>query len=230
MFKKFAIITFIAISFFGISSCSNEGSSPVLQEKITKENLYQIAQNIYNEKKLTREQIDLFNSAINRYGLTTDSIVGKTVEELISKEEQTLWQNSGKQLVSTLAKVQILTDHKIKYLGLQPQDKDTTKLDILVFEITNSSNKDITDLEGQFRFFDMQNQLVKAYPIILAKVMTKAPVIKPGETRRFAYPFFHDPNNERDEKIRSGKDLQILWFPVSMTFSDSTKISTIVNN
>jgi len=104
------------------------------------------------------------------------------------------------------------------------------KLDILVFEITNTSNKDIKDLEGQFRFFDMQNQLIKAYPIELAKVMTQVPVIKPGETRRFAYPFFHDSNNERDEKVRSGQDLQILWFPVSMTFSDSTKISTIVNN
>ena len=230
MFKKFAIITFLAISLFGIISCSNEGGSPVLQEKITKENLYQIAQNIYNEKTLTREQVDLFNSAINRYGLTPDSVVGKTVQELISKEEQALWQNSGKQLVATLAKVQILSDHKIKYLGLQPQDKDTTKLDILVFEITNASNKNITDLEGQFRFFDMQNQLIKAYPIKLEKVMTQSPVIKPGETRRFAYPFFHDSNNERDEKIRAGKDLQILWFPVSMTFSDSTTISTVVKN
>lgn len=230
MFKKFAIITFITITFIGIISCSNNGNSPVLEEKITKENLYQIAQNIYNEKKLTREQVDLFNSAINRYGLTPDSIVGKTVGELISKEEQTLWQNSGKQLVATLAKVQILSDHKIKYLGLQPQDKDTTKLDILVFEITNSTNKNITDLEGQFRFFDMQNQLVKAYPIKLEKVLTQVRIIKPGETRRFAYPFFHDSNNERDEKIRTGKDLQILWFPVSMTFSDSTKISTVVSN
>jgi len=179
---------------------------------------------------LTRDQIDLFNSAINRYGLTPDSITGKTVGEIITKEEQNLWQNSAKQLVATLAKVQILSNHKIKYLGLQPQDKDTVKLDILVFEITNTSNKDIKDLEGQFRFFDMQNQLIKAYPIELAKVMTQVPVIKPGETRRFAYPFFHDSNNERDEKVRSGQDLQILWFPVSMTFSDSTKISTIVNN
>ncbi|HRT67355.1 MAG TPA: hypothetical protein P5216_01295 [Bacteroidota bacterium] len=220
----------ITASFLSISSCSKEGNSPVLQEKLTKENLYQIAQNIYNEKKLTRDQIDLFNSAINRYGLTPDSIIGKTVGELITKEEQNLWQNSAKQLVATLAKVQILSDHKIKYLGLQPQDKDTLKLDIIVFEITNTSNKDIQDLEGQFRFFDMQNQLIKAYPIQLSKVMTQVPVIKPGETRRFAYPFFHDSNNERDEKVRAGKDLQILWFPVSMTFSDSTKINTIVNN
>jgi len=230
MFKKLSIILFIAVSFIGITACSNEGSSPILQEKITKENLYQIAQNIYNEKKLSREQIDLFNSAINRYGLTPDSIIGKTVEELITKEDQILWQNSAKQLVATLAKVQILSDHKIKYLGMQTQDKDTTRLDIIVFEITNSSNKDIADIEGQFRFFDMQNQLIKAYPVKLAKVMTKTPIIKPGETRRFAYPFFHDPNNERDEKVRAGKDLQILWFPVSMTFADSTKINTVVEN
>ncbi|HRS01520.1 MAG TPA: hypothetical protein P5545_03115 [Bacteroidota bacterium] len=230
MFKKSILILLITASFLSISSCSKEGNSPVLQEKLTKENLYQIAQNIYNEKKLTRDQIDLFNSAINRYGLTPDSIIGKTVGELITKEEQNLWQNSAKQLVATLAKVQILSDHKIKYLGLQPQDKDTLKLDIIVFEITNTSNKDIQDLEGQFRFFDMQNQLIKAYPIQLSKVMTQVPVIKPGETRRFAYPFFHDSNNERDEKVRAGKDLQILWFPVSMTFSDSTKINTIVNN
>ncbi|HPD33139.1 MAG TPA: hypothetical protein PKV40_02190 [Candidatus Kapabacteria bacterium] len=230
MYKKSILILLITASFLSISSCSKEGNSPVLQEKLTKENLYQIAQNIYNEKKLTRDQIDLFNSAINRYGLTPDSIIGKTVGELITKEEQNLWQNSAKQLVATLAKVQILSDHKIKYLGLQPQDKDTLKLDIIVFEITNTSNKDIQDLEGQFRFFDMQNQLIKAYPIQLSKVMTQVPVIKPGETRRFAYPFFHDSNNERDEKVRAGKDLQILWFPVSMTFSDSTKINTIVNN
>jgi hypothetical protein len=230
MFKKLTIILSIAIAITGLYSCSNEEKSSLLQEKITKENLYQIAQKIYNEKKMPREQIDLFNSAINRNGLTPDSIIGKTVEELIAKEEQTLWQNSARQMVATLAKVQILSDHKIKYLGLQPQDQDTNKLDILVFEITNTSSKDISNINGQFRFFDNQNQLVKAYPVQLAKVMTKTPVIKPGETRRFAYPFFHDPNNERDEKVRLGKDLQILWFPIDLTFSDSTKINSVVTD
>jgi len=98
----------------------------------------------------------------------------------------------------------------------------------LVFEVTNNSDKNIASVEGQLRFFNSSNQLVKAYPIELSKVMGNAEGLKPKETRRFVYPFFHDKANQRDEIIRNARDLQVLWFPMALTFTDSTKINSVL--
>lgn len=218
------LLLFFVVSFFW--SCSNnEPKSSYLKEKLTKDNLYELAQNIKKEGSLSKDYTDLFVGAMNRLGLTPDSVIGKTVEQLIKEQESFLKMNSYNMLVSTFAKAEILMNHKIQYLGLKALDTNGKSFDYLVFEITNNSKKDIANIEGQLRFFNMQNQIIKAYPIEINKVLD-GKILKAGETRRFAYPFFHDKTNQRDEIIRTGKDLQVLWFPTTLVYNDSTKITS----
>lgn len=223
--KALVIVFFIGL----ISSCGDrKPNSQYLNEKITKNNIYSLAQKIADENKMAREDIQLLTGAINRLGVNADSIVGKSVADLIKIQEEFLRQQDIKQMVSILAKAEIIANHTIKYIGLKPLDTLGNSYDYLIFDVTNNSDKSIKELVGQFRFLDANGTIIKAYPIDLSKVMTSAPELKPKETRRFVYPFFHDKNNQRDEIVRNSKGLQVVWFPTFMEYTDKTKISSIV--
>lgn len=221
------LLIFAAISI--ITSCGDQKpKSQYLNEKITKNNLYDISQKISEENKMTREDIQLLTGAVNRLGVNADSIVGKSIGELINLQNDFLRQQEFKQMISILAKAEIIANHTIKYIGMKPLDTLGNSYDYLVFEITNNSEKSIKDLTGQFRFLDANGTIIKAYPIELAKVMTSPNELKPKETRRFVYPFFHDKSNQRDSIVRSTKGLQVVWFPAIMEYTDKTKISSVV--
>ncbi len=229
MFKKLSLLAIIVV-FAGIfNSCDDSKTdSQYAEEKITKNNLYSLAQKLTEENKLSREDIQLFTGAINRLGLNADSIVGKTVAELISAQDEFAKQQEFKQMTSILAKAEIIVNHSIKYIGMKPLDTLEKSYDYLVFEITNKSDKEIANLMGQFRFLDANNNLIKAYPIELKQIIPANTTLKANETRRLVYPFFHDKNNQRDEIVRAGNGLQVVWFPTEMIYSDSTVISSII--
>jgi hypothetical protein len=226
MFRKVILSVIVVAISLTVFACSDQKSS-FLEEKITKDNLSTIAKQIMDETVMSKEDAALFNSAVNRLGLTPDSILGKTVGELIANENSLAQKNVYDQMFATLTKAEILMKHKIKYLGLKAFDTLDKSYDYLVFEVTNTSDKNIASVDGQLRFFNSSSQLVKAYPIELSKVMPDANGLKPNETRRFVYPFFHDKTNQRDEIIRNAKDLQVLWFPMSLTFTDKTKLNSV---
>lgn len=227
MFRKVVLTLFVATISLLVFACSDQKSS-FLDEKISKDNLNSIAKQIMDEKVMSKEDAALFNSAVNRLGLTPDSVLGKTVGELIANENALAQKSVYDQMYATLTKAEILMKHKIKYLGLKPFDTLDKSYDYLVFEVTNTSDKNIASVDGQLRFFNSSNQLVKAYPVELSKVMPDANGLKPNETRRFVYPFFHDKANQRDEIIRNARDLQVLWFPQSLTFTDKTKLNSTI--
>ncbi len=210
-------------------SCGNQKpQSQYVEEKVTKDNLYSLAQKIADENKMSREDIQLLTGAVNRLGLNADSIVGKSIGQLIAMQEEFIRQQEFKQMTSILAKAEIIANHTIKYVGLKPLDTLGNSYDYLIFDITNNSAKSIKELTGQFRFLDANGTIIKAYPIELSKIMTAPSELKSKETRRFVYPFFHDKNNQRDEIVRNTKGLQVVWFPTVMEYTDKTKISSIV--
>lgn len=229
MYKFFSKALLIIVLVGLISSCGDrKPKSQYLNEKITKNNLYSLAQKIAEENKMTREDIQLLTGAVNRLGVNADSIVGKSVSELIKIQEEFLRTQDFKQMISILAKAEIIANHTIQYVGMKPLDTLGNSYDYLIFDVTNNSSKSIKELVGQFRFLDANGTIIKAYPIELSKVMTASPELKPNETRRFVYPFFHDKNNQRDEMVRANKGLQVVWFPTVMEYTDKTKISSIV--
>lgn len=212
-----------------IASCGDQKpKSQFLEEKVTKDNLYSLAKKISDENKMSREDIQLLTGAVNRLGLNADTIVGKSISELIKMQDEFIRQQEFKQMVSILAKAEIIANHTIKYIGLKPLDTLGNSYDYIIFDVTNNSGKSIKELTGQFRFLDANGTIIKAYPIELSKIMTSPAELKSKETRRFVYPFFHDKNNQRDEIVRNTKGLQVVWFPTVMEYTDKTKISSIV--
>lgn len=228
MYKLISKTLFIFALISIITACGDQKpKSQFLDEKVTKDNLYSLAQKISEENKMSREDIQLLTGAVNRLGLNVDSIVGKSIGELIKVQDEFIRQQEFKQMVSILAKAEIIANHTIKYIGLKPLDTLGNSYDYLVFDVTNNSEKSIKELTGQFRFLDANGTIIKAYPIELSKIITSPAELKPKETRRFVYPFFHDKNNQRDEIVRNTKGLQVVWFPTVMEYTDKTKISSI---
>ncbi|OGU55824.1 MAG: hypothetical protein A2X64_11320 [Ignavibacteria bacterium GWF2_33_9] len=225
MFKKLTL-ALVTIAFAVMANSCQDPKSSFLETKLEKDNLNTVAKQIMDENVMSREDAILFNSAVNRLGQTPDSILGKTVGQLINEEADLAKLNIYTQMYGTLSKAEILMKHKMKYLGLKPMDTLEQSYDYIVFEVDNTSDKSIADLQGQLRFFNAANQLVKAYPIELSKVMGNPEGIKPKETRRFAYPYFHQKDNQRDEIIRNSKDLRVVWFPMSIAFTDKTEINS----
>lgn len=218
----FAVVSILA-------SCGNQNpKSQYTEEKITKDNLYSLAKKISDENKMSREDIQLFTGAINRLGLNADTIIGKSIGELITMQNDFIRQQEFKQMVSILAKAEIIANLSIKYVGLKPLDTLGNSYDYIIFDITNNSAKSIKELTGQFRFLDANGTIIKAYPIELSKVMASPSELKSNETRRFVYPFFHDKNNQRDEVVRNSKGLQVVWHPTVMEYTDNTKISSVI--
>lgn len=220
--KTIAILTVLVL----ITSCGDKKpQSQFLNQKVTKNNLDSLAQLIINENKISREDIQLLTSAINRLGVNPDSIMGKSLAELIKIQDEFIRQQEFKQMKSIMAKAEILANHKIRYVGIKPLDTLGNSYDYLIFEVTNNSDKTIKNLTGQFRFTDANGTIIKAYPIELEKIMVSPNELKPGETRRFAYPFFHDKNNQRDQIVRSTPNLQVLWFPTILEYTDKKIVS-----
>lgn len=220
--KTIAIFTVLVL----ITSCGDKKpQSQFLNQKVTKNNLDSLAQLIINENKISREDIQLLTSAINRLGVNPDSIMGKSLAELIKIQDEFIRQQEFKQMKSIMAKAEILANHKIRYVGMKPLDTLGNSYDYLIFEVTNNSDKTIKNLIGQFRLTDANGTIIKAYPIELEKIMVSPNELKPGETRRFAYPFFHDKNNQRDQIVRSTPNLQVLWFPTILEYTDKKIVS-----
>ncbi len=221
------LVLFAVVSI--LASCGNQNpKSQYSEEKITKDNLYSLAQKISDENKMSREDIQLLTGAINRLGLNADTIIGKSIGELIAMQNDFIRQQEFKQMVSILAKAEIIANHTIKYIGIKPLDTLGNSYDYIIFDITNNSAKSIKELTGQFRFLDANGTIIKAYPIELSKIMTSPSELKTKETRRFVYPFFHDKNNQRDEIVRNTKGLQVVWFPSEMEYTDKTKITSVI--
>lgn len=221
------LVLFAVVSI--LASCGNQNpKSQYSEEKISKDNLYSLAQKISDENKMSREDIQLLTGVINRLGLNADTIIGKSIGELIAMQNDFIRQQEFKQMVSILAKAEIIANHTIKYIGIKPLDTLGNSYDYIIFDITNNSAKSIKELTGQFRFLDANGTIIKAYPIELSKIMTSPSELKTKETRRFVYPFFHDKNNQRDEIVRNTKGLQVVWFPSVMEYTDKTKISSVI--
>ena len=221
-FAKILIFSIaIAIIFFG---CQAEKKSPILDEVITKQNISQLPGKISSDKSFTREEIDLFATSLGRMVINKDTVIGKTVAQVMDIERELMRNNSMANLASSLARFEILQNHKFKYIGMIPKDDAAEPMDIIVYELTNTSNKEIKNIAGSLQFRNPLNQsVIKVYNLNTSDLL-KDQTIKPNETKKFAYPFKHDNVNVRDSIMRISKNLHALWTPATIEYSDGSVI------
>lgn len=214
--KHIIIILFLFI--LSNSLYSQESSSPLLDQKISTTNLFEISQEIIKDNKISNEDIELFAKGIARLGVMNDSLNGKTVGEVIASQKNYLQRVYSKEMFGNAARVQMIMHHQFQYIAVQPQDEGDQKIDLVIFDVANISDKEITNLEGILKLYDKNNNLIKMYHI---DSEVSIPVDK---TERIGQPFFHDKENPKDEYIRSEASFRSIWQPIEISFSDGSSI------
>ncbi|MBI5326068.1 MAG: hypothetical protein HZB41_12480 [Ignavibacteriae bacterium] len=217
MRKQSILFLFI---FILLLSCSEKKKSDLLDEKITKDNLITISEKIKNDKNISIEELELFSNGLARYGgISIDSILGKKVNDIIDKQREFKKEYILNMLKTQSANLQIHLNLGFKYIGVQKADTDTLQSNILHFQILNKSNKTIKHIKGELEFYDLNNQIVKRFPIDVIFNLEK------GQEFRFTDSYKHEQGNPRDTIIRSKfVRLQALWKPTLLEFSDGKKL------
>jgi hypothetical protein len=194
--------------------------SPLLSEKIDKQNPIELAQKMKEDEKVSREEMDLFTNAMARMSNTPDSLVGKTIGEIIDMQSKALRNASAQTLINTAKRTEMFLNHSFKYHGFKPAEEKGTPLNVLIFEIVNNSDKEISHIEGALSFYNKNNQLVKRFN--LSTLDGKIPA---GKSQKFQNPFKHDPENQRDVIFRNQKNLRGVWQPMEIKFADGESVS-----
>ena len=172
-------------------------------------------------ENLSNEDAELFINAITRVGNHKDSIVGKTILELINNQKQFVRERTNDILRNSGARISLFLNHKFEYIGIQFEDSDSkNKINNIVFEIQNTSDKPIKKIEGRLQFYTPNGELIKLYSLVTA---TEVPANSDKATR-FVMPFKHDESSNRDQIIRNSRNLSAIWTPTSIEFSDGSKI------
>ena len=195
--------------------------SPALNEKITLHNIEDISKKISDDKNIKRADIELYINALTRLGSFQDSIIGKTPLELIKSQEEFLKNRDILVLNNTSSRMNLFLQHTFNYDGIQFNDTDkNNKINILVFSIKNISDKTIKKVKGMLSFYTQDGQIIKIFNLSTAQE------IKPNKEKptQFSMSFKHDMNSERDNIIRTSRNLNAVWTPTLIEFTDNTKI------
>jgi len=215
--RNLTIVLLVAI--LSLSSCVEKeySNSKVLQEKISLHNLTDIIQKVKSDNQITKEEIEYFTNGMLRLSSNKDSVVGKSVAEIIKKQREYVHNQSLTFFERTISRVNLGINHKFNYIGLQVRDADNQMTDVIVYEITNTSDKEIKNVKGLLQFYSQENLLIKQYNLNFELNL------QPNETKRSGNPFVHDKDNPRDNTIRNSTNLKAIWNPEEIEFTDGTR-------
>jgi hypothetical protein len=215
------LFAFVVFSFVATLWSCNDGGSKLLDQTITKTNLPEIVNSLKSENTMSFDDIALFSNAVGRLSnIKIDTLIGKSVKEVIEMQKEFLKENNFEQLSITTARVAMNMNYEIKYLGLQVV-KDTIKGDEgnnILYEIKNRQGQAIKKFSGFLQYFNQQNQLIKQFEL------DNPEVIPANGSLQFYKVFKHDPAQIRDSLVRyHSNEMIVRWQPQYLEFSDGTK-------
>ncbi len=216
-----AVSIFLIVA--GLSSCNQSApKSPVLKEVFTENNITEIAKKVEHDDVITLRELTLLNQGIARLSGVKDSIVGKTVGDVITSQESLSRQVTINGLKNTAIKTEVNLTHDFKFEKLDFSDNPEEKsyANVLTFTIKNTSTQAITNLQGYINAVDPQNRVVKRFPINIKKP------IEPGTNQQIISPGYkHDINNQNDVFMRNNlQKLRAIWQPLLVTLADGKTI------
>jgi hypothetical protein len=218
MFRHSALAILVTAIVIFFTACSG-GDSDFKGELISVNNLSEIAKNIKEEGKMSVEEIELFTKGIVRMGASKDSVVGKTVEQVIDAQRDYQKEIDMRALMTSCIIAEMNFNQGFKFLGLKPEDSDTSRMNTLFFELKNKSDKDMINMQGFLEFYDQQNQIIKRFPISMKAVL------KSGQKETYEQSYNHDSTNSRDLTLRNKEaTLQIIWRPTLIEYADGKKL------
>lgn len=222
---KFSILLVVTVFF---ASC-NQGEkldAQIYDQKFTKDNVQELLDKVTNDKSISREKMDILTAGITRLSsMNRDTIIGKSLNEVINIEEDFLKQRSIATLNTQGVKVNLVLNHEFKFVGLMPRDTLDKSFNIIVIEITNNGKSEMANMQGNLQFYDPNGQVVKSYPITIKNALN-GEKIAAGTKKRVAIPYTHDKNNLRDEMMRNDiKNMRAIWVATMIEWADGSQIS-----
>jgi len=213
------ILSLIASVVFIGFGCSSQKNSPVFKEIIKNENLTEIVKKVKDDKVISKEDIDLFANGLARLSLMKDSVVLKTVGQVIESQKEFQKRVSLQGLDRSAVRAEMAFSHSFKFLNMKFFDTDTAKSNILFFRFSNLSDQDIENIQGYINIFNPQNQIVKKFPVNMKRVI---PANEGLDIQ--TPPYKHDDKNPNDMLVRTGKNLRVVWQPVTVEFKNGKKL------
>ncbi|MFN3195025.1 MAG: hypothetical protein ACE364_03645 [Chlorobiota bacterium] len=211
-------ITLIAIALLGLASCQQQSKkTPSFFKDTVNFDLLADMKNILddNSKDLTLEDVNYLNAAIRYYSPIKDSLLGKTVGELIEgQKERTLKTNIN--LVQATAFSTLFTQSiKFNIKDFQAVEQENGKpLNVPTYQFQNISGKEIVKLQGVVDYYNGDN-LIKRFTVEVDKA------IPAEKTLNQPYPYNHDVENKRDVFVRNNfNKLRKVWIPTVIEFAD----------
>ncbi len=223
-------ICFVAVI---LVSCNQQAQLDpnIYDQKFTQDNIESLLKQVENDKSITREKIDLLAAGISRLtSLKRDTIIGKTLNDVINIEDNFFRQRSLATLRNQGVKVSLVQNHEFKFAGLIPRDTLDKSFNLIVIEITNKGKKEMANIQGNLQFFDRNAQVVKSYPINIKNALNGAKIAS-GETKRVVIPYTNDKNNLRDAMMRNDlKNMSAVWVATMIEWADGSQISVQAAN
>lgn len=216
--KKTKELLFLLSLCFAFVSCDNNNQVIELNTKITPENITNIVEKISANKDFDTEKIDLIINYFNNYSSYRDSLIGKTLNEIIESELKKERINKN-IIINQLSKnIAFNNTFAIVLDTIKAYDEEKKiPINLFIYSMKNMGNKTIKSVNGFIEFYDGQNNLIKKYGVEFNYKLLS------GKTVSQQFPYDHDPNNPRDIYIRTSyKSTVIIWKPIKLVYEDGT--------
>lgn len=221
--KAVVIMAIIAI-LTPFASCQKSGSK-FLSEKIESSNIAELMAKIKDEGSLSKEDTDYLISGITRLGEVKDSIVGKTISQVIESQKVFTKSNTYSALVAQANRIEMSMALTVRGAQKLMAKNDTINMDGCQLFIKNNSAKEIKAIKGEIRFVNQQSQLIKVLPVNWDNAN-----LKPNTEIEHKELWKHNPDVQFDKAYRELPNVIPLWVPESITFSDGKKLNANPQN
>jgi hypothetical protein len=208
----------IAITILGLVSCGqNTQKTPEFYNDTVTFDLLANLKNVLEENAadLTVEDVNYLNGAIRYYSPIKDSLVGKTIKELIEGQKQRILSTNINLAQATAFSTLFTQSLKFNIKDFQAvKQENGQELLVPTYQFQNISGKDIKKLSGVVDYYNGE-QLIKRFTIEIDKV------IPAEKTLNQPYPYNFDTNNQRDVIVKDNfAKLRKVWIPTLIEFAD----------
>jgi len=219
MHTKYFISIFFMTFLVLFVGCQKKKTSPLLNEKLTPQNFFELVGKVKKDTLITAEEIELFSSGVGRYSNFVDSLFNKSVKQIID-QERTLRR---RQSYVNLATNAIVCYSRFRYDGWKPIEIDGSKFNVFTYTISNISKNDIDRIQGYLQFFTTNNQLIRAYRINVDQT------IKAGQFTQFQSTFRAEENNQNELLLvkllkENPNTVFVTWRPMYLELDNGQKI------
>ncbi len=214
----FILILSIGILFLS-NGCEKKKISPLLNERLTPQNFFELVEKVKKDTLLSYEDIDFFSSGVARYSNLLDSLFNKTIKQIVEQEKKL----RRRQSFINLATNAIVSYSRFRYDDWKPIEINGSKFNVFTYTISNISKNDIKRINGYLQFFTGNNQLIRAYRLNVDQT------IKAGQYTQFQSTFRMEEENQNEQFLvkslkENPRSIFVKWLPLYIELDNGQKI------